>query len=699
MQRSHLALLVALVGCYDPGSSTVLGDAPPGVPQWGESNITCTSNDDCREDELCSQRICQVRQCNRGPYTSTPPLAPDSGIYFDHDLAVADQAQDAIALLPADRAGVGARTLLEPNAGPIVDLAGGNLIEGPAQELVIAHKGSTVVSIASSQRINQLDVGLVPVAVAAANLDRVGLDEVIALGATSVAICQVEAASCTRRELEAQSRAKDVATGDIDGDGVPEIVVLFESNHIVALHLGGTGTAEGERTVIQVGYTPDRISVGDLDNDGQAEVVAIHKAERDNQGHVHIHNLNPERPIDVATWDVDRPRDVSVGDLDHNGTLEVFVLRDGGKLTILSMGRGSASHPVVADTRLQTSSGIDLIAAVDMDGDSTYVKLISGPEIVQSRPIPTVVAFFPPYWRELSDTPANVYVGDSELSTEGFEDTIGFRIGVQLGVEPSFFDIVSASLTGELARRVGRAYTKMTTKFVGDRVWTQAAPEQFGPAYGTVMLVYNCYHQYTYQMADPLAEVEGADGKKFILLVPIDVNSALLSTMRWNSLARALGDLPTFEAPHRIGDPTTYPTEMVTLAGKPIPEVDKVVPKPPSYTVSEVGFIGFWLALWETSGRRDLKEIEVDLRASVTVAGYKVGGSLGAALGKSHTIELGTEAVFGGFAPTLPDDPATPEDEYQLFQYSFSPIVYLDRYVNSEGVETPYYVYHYMVGL
>jgi hypothetical protein len=54
--------------------------------------------------------------------------------------------------------------------------------------------------------------------------------------------------------------------------------------------------------------------------------------------------------------------------------------------------------------------------------------------------------------------------------------------------------------------------------------------------------------------------------------------------------------------------------------------------------------------------------------------------------------------VYGGAIPPIPDDPKTPEDEYELNLHSFKPIVYREYYGNKEdGTESSYFVLSYVV--
>ena len=74
-----------------------------------------------------------------------------------------------------------------------------------------------------------------------------------------------------------------------------------------------------------------------------------------------------------------------------------------------------------------------------------------------------------------------------------------------------------------------------------------------------------------------------------------------------------------------------------------------------------------------------------------------VGGSAGVTTGGLYSISVGEQALFGGTAPAVPDDPETPEDEYLNNAYSFSPYVYREHYEDREGNDAAYYVMSFAV--
>jgi len=91
-------------------------------------------------------------------------------------------------------------------------------------------------------------------------------------------------------------------------------------------------------------------------------------------------------------------------------------------------------------------------------------------------------------------------------------------------------------------------------------------------------------------------------------------------------------------------------------------------------------------------------DTSLSVSSNIKVGGFKVGGSVGASIGSGYGITVGEYVQFGGGVPPIPDNPDTPEDEYEAYRFSFSPYVYRETYSDSEGHDAGYYVLNYTVG-
>ncbi len=52
--------------------------------------------------------------------------------------------------------------------------------------------------------------------------------------------------------------------------------------------------------------------------------------------------------------------------------------------------------------------------------------------------------------------------------------------------------------------------------------------------------------------------------------------------------------------------------------------------------------------------------------------------------------------MFAGTVKAVPDIPETPEDEYELYTYRFSPLVYREWYETPDGDPAAFYVMTYV---
>ena len=206
-----------------------------------------------------------------------------------------------------------------------------------------------------------------------------------------------------------------------------------------------------------------------------------------------------------------------------------------------------------------------------------------------------------------------------------------------------------------------------------------------------------CYHRYKYETDDPAGKLDGS-GKVADILVPVGGQHQLWSSRRYNALAEATGSLPVIDVPVTVGDPGSYPESPQTLAGEPIAEEDMVFPESPSFQVSDVGFVGFFLMANEYETNSIAETTTVGMSAGLGAFGAEVDVEASIGVTQGYSIRVGKEAYFGGKVPPVPDNPDTPEDEYAIHRYSFSPHVYREHWTNAAGEDSGFYVIGYSVG-
>ena len=131
------------------------------------------------------------------------------------------------------------------------------------------------------------------------------------------------------RTQPALQQPTSVATGDIDGDGRPELLMTDAATHtLLVLHIQPSagfvldcGDDTGGR--LQLPADPQALVVADLDQDGRADVLVLHREP----GLLSLAMGSPTGLLAPVTFPVgSTPQALAVADLQHDGLPEVLVL-------------------------------------------------------------------------------------------------------------------------------------------------------------------------------------------------------------------------------------------------------------------------------------------------------------------------------------------------------------------------------------
>ena len=131
------------------------------------------------------------------------------------------------------------------------------------------------------------------------------------------------------RTQPALQQPTGVATGDIDGDGRPELLISDAATHtLLVLHIQPSagfvldcGDDTGGR--LQLPADPQALVVADLDQDGHADVLVLHREP----GLLSLAMGSPTGLLAAVTFPVgSTPQALAVADLQHDGLPEVLVL-------------------------------------------------------------------------------------------------------------------------------------------------------------------------------------------------------------------------------------------------------------------------------------------------------------------------------------------------------------------------------------
>ncbi|MBC8066907.1 MAG: hypothetical protein IAG13_01120 [Deltaproteobacteria bacterium] len=700
-------------GAADVGDEAGEGDDGGGEDGPGDGardpddDVSCASVEDCSHGEVCQDGVCQMPRCQDDPYSSSSPLGPALRFAIDQEIVVADNVAFEGAYY-VDGYAPGTGSIEYPGswamgATPPVDVVGGDFMGRGYEVFAVAASDSTAVIVRDGDDEQSLEIGFQPFALGAGDVDHDKRDELVVLGQFgNVALCEVEAGTCSSFAVE-NGTSRDLTVADVDGDGFAEPVLLLTSGDTPIIYVWNTdaATTDQQDFYSPAGHEITRIDGGDLDGDGTAELVAFEDDGWISSAQLYVYSASGGAVVETAARTVDdSSRDLALADVDRDRIDEVFVLREQGVVELLRpTGDGNTLMPELTH-QLQVSTDPIRIAASDFDGDSPRAVLVDEqPTLISGPIVPQMVIGFPPYDAEHSTEVSSIRVGSIDTTSERLTDTVSLAVNVDVGVSANLFEIFKVGMSASVSSEVQWMHGTETSFAIGDRHTAEPDPSLFGSEYGVVVVTCGCFHAYTYEVEDPQGHFgEGGDAEQFVMLLPVGGTTTVWSTPRYNAMAAAVGGLPQVEIAYQLGDPESYPRGPERADGSPVAEQDFVFPEVPDYLVSDVAKVGWELAAGTSEVNGVSTKIGLKLGASLGIGPVQFGAGLGANWGHAYELRIGEQATFGGAVPPIPDDPATPEDEYVEYAFSFSPYVYQEHYVDADGNDAAYYVMSYAVG-
>lgn len=707
---SFLVAVGALAGCSPFSPEDEVPDQPytgPGTEEWGEVDITCDTSSDCLTGEICSSGYCQVDRCGGDLLPTEPPLG--SNYYF--------QREDELALLDSESTGGtyyldafdprnssydGSYTIGNSQAA---DVAGGAFLGArPQAYYAVAFDGSKRVELAGTNK--SITLPFTPVALAAGDTDLDGLDELIGVSSSgSLAICSMDTDTCDQYGMGNGVEVLDIAAADVDADAIAEVILLLESSstrYLMAFNVDHETTGQQEMWSTSVHQDVFRISAGDLDNDRAAEIVALRDGGYwdywDDKLEIYLPDLGGDsltQAISHETEDYGEGRDLEVADQDGDGDAEIYLLNTEARVVTFEMSYTSLRETNA--TQYSPSVEPDRIATADHNGDAPIAELSGSTEACQGNPVPVMLMVLPPYDETFANGTSRVGFGNSTSESESLSESVSLGLSVDIGYKAGFSEFFSGKVSSGVSWRVSASTSNSTRMSVGTSYTLIADPGLYGPNYGGVVLSWGCFDGYTYKVDDPNNHLGGAHGENFVFSVPNGGGSSIWSTPRYNAMAELTESLPVLEVPYDVGKVDSYPTSPEKINGKKLKNSDMLFTDPPLVIASDVSRISWSTRISEQQTNSVNTDINVSSNAGITVGGVSVGVGVSGGFGSGYSITVGEEANFNGTLPPLPDDPATPEDEYTAHSYGIRPYVYLQDYETEDGAEAAFYVQTYTV--
>ena len=702
---------------------------PPGVgtEEWGARDITCDPSeaDACGHGESCIDNICQMTRCNEGPYNSIAPLGESLTLALEREIIAADSEPHNGAYwidgYQTDDLQVSHVSSASWNFGSrqVVDITGGNLYGESPERFAAAFEGETEIAIRRDGDTDRIDVGFEPIALASGDVDRDGIEDIVALSADGrFALCKAPEGECRTWRWNGAVEGRDLAVADTDGDGFAEVTFLIRNEGELQLitwnpHFEQTGEEEFRGIAPGSGMTDSdykRIAAGDLTGDGIAEIVALHDRTWPANDRVKIYRFDTDSltRIGDVSMETRGTVDIAIDNLEMGDRQDLVVLRDDNVIDIWRGGTPGELTRIAEGATLSVTQSAARIATADVRGDSPRLSRVDGPELIPGPVVPVVAAEFPPYDASQSGgggvpgagggATSNLFLGDTESTEESLTDSVHVRAGVAVGFEAKLFGVLGASAKTRVTQQVEYSETVSQRQVIGNRYFVLPNTDLYGTQYGVVLLTAGCFHGYTYRLSDPAGRIDDdADGSTVFGVVPVDGQSTMWSTNRYNALAERIDYLPHIDIETEIGNPDSYPQSPMRNGGEPVPPEDMVFPEPPVYLVSDTARGGWWLSTAESEAQAAAMSTEVGVMGSLS-AGVTVEAELTAGVGQAYSVTLGNELIFGGAVPPIEDDPTTPESEYEKYSFSYAPYVYRENYVGPDGDEAGYYMLRFTVG-
>ena len=176
--------------------------------------------------------------------------------------------------------------------------------------------------------------------------------------------------------IPAANDARRAAAGDVNGDGIPDLLVIGHDNTL-DVRLGIGGGAFGPVVRYGLRNHGNHLAVVDLNHDGFDDVVAVH----DGSGQpVYVTSFLGSATGDLhAAWELGTiyftSEGIALGDFDGDGKTDAAVAVGDNRASALvfrGLGTGAFEAPVVIPTvssNPQISDGTTAIAAGDLDDD------------------------------------------------------------------------------------------------------------------------------------------------------------------------------------------------------------------------------------------------------------------------------------------------------------------------------------------
>lgn len=181
-----------------------------------------------------------------------------------------------------------------------------------------------------------------------------------------------------KTDLATATNPYGVAVGDLDGDGKPDIAVAANGAKTVSIYrnISTSGTiAFAAKVDISLGTDdPNNVIIGDLDGDGKPDLATGNLLSSNVsilRNTSTVGSISFDANVDFSTGS--KTRWVTMGDIDGDGKPDLFVVSNGGILSLLrnttTSGAAFSTSSFDAAVNFATDGNPQMAAFGDLDGD------------------------------------------------------------------------------------------------------------------------------------------------------------------------------------------------------------------------------------------------------------------------------------------------------------------------------------------
>ena len=457
-----------------------------------------------------------------------------------------------------------------------------------------------------------------------------------------------------------------IDAGDVDGDGVDELVALAGDSVYIKDNVVLENPTGDVSKSIDIDDKCIDVACGNLNNDEKDEIAILGFVGK-YQDDVEILDVNGnvvygwKNPPDKMGYSA-----ISAGDLDRDGDDELVLMYRGTypscKVEIWDpMDKDNPHQHSSYDIGSDEYFGYD-IACGDFDVDSIFGKYTGESKIATTDSYPIVVMYWPPCKNGENDDFYDTYSAYAEFRSyqKSESNSVAVEVTYALSFEgklPFFSPKVGVEMKNKIEYTYGTSYeiTYMTGYKTAEKKDVYVITER------------TTYKQYKYKI------LNGPNsGKDFTVDIPTDVEICNFVLSYYNENR---GGAPEIKAEHVAGDPRSY-TSKNTIGTDSSLETE--------WVIADQGRKEFEIEVSTERLNEFTLEEGVSLTAGISSSGFEYSQTIGLYKSFTHSIEVGEKTAFGGGLAALD------ENVWEKWTYKFK--MYIRRDPTYKYIVIDYYV-------